>query len=60
MPSVQEFRLFEVCLSSEKKNIMIRALDNYLDMLERIQASKIKKESAKLLKDEIDKMKECP
>lgn len=59
MPLVPEFKLFEVCLDTEKKNIMIKALDNQLDLLERSQASEIRKRETRWLKEEIEKMKVC-
>lgn len=59
MPFVPEFRLFEVCLDPEKKQTMLKALDNQLELLERIQASKIKVREVKQLKADIEKMKVC-
>jgi len=56
---VPEFRLFEVCLDVEKKDIMIKALENQLDSLEKIQASRIIIRETKWLKEEIEKMKTC-
>lgn len=60
MPKIApEFRLFEVCLDRDKKDIMINALDNQLDLLERSRASSIRMRETKWLKDEIEKIKIC-
>lgn len=57
--AIQEFRLFEVCIDAEKKDIMLKALENQLDLLEKIQASKIRVQEVKQLKEEIEKMNVC-
>lgn len=59
MPLIPEFRLFNICLDREKKNIMVKALDNQLDLLERSRASEIRIRETRWLKDEIEKMKIC-
>lgn len=59
MALVSEFKLFEVCLDSDKKVIMLKALDKYLESLQESQASKIKLRETQWLKEEIEKMKEC-
>lgn len=59
MPKIAELRLFEVCLEEEKKLVMLKALDNRLDFLERSKASRIAMEDARHLIEEIQKMKTC-
>lgn len=59
MPLVPGFRLFETCLDREKKSIMVKALDNQLDLLEKSRASEIRIRETRWLKDEIEKMKIC-
>lgn len=59
MALIPEFKLFEVCLDSDKKAIMIKALDKYTESLESSQASKIKLREVRWLKEEIEKMKMC-
>lgn len=59
MALVPEFKLFEVCLYSDKKVIMLKVLDNYLGSLQESQASKIKLRETQWLKEEIEKMKTC-
>ncbi len=59
MTIVPQFRLFEVCLDPEKQSIMIKALDNQLDLLERSSASRGRIQETKWLKEEIEKMKIC-
>ena len=59
MALVPEFKLFEVCLDLDKKMIMIKALDNYIDSLQDVQASRIKLRETYWLKEEIEKMKVC-
>lgn len=56
---VPEFKLFNVCLDSDKKQIVIKALDNYLESLQKSQASRIKLHKTQWLKEEIEKMKIC-
>lgn len=59
MPIISEFRLFEVCLDEEKKDIMIRALDNQLYILERSRALRMKILEVQQLKEEIERTKVC-
>lgn len=59
MALVPESKLFNVCLDSGKKQIMIKVLDNYLGLLQESQASKIKLRETQWLKEEIEKMKTC-
>lgn len=59
MALVPESKLFEVCLYSDKKHIMIKALDKYLWSLQESQASRIKLRETQWLKEEIEKMKIC-
>lgn len=59
MPIASEEKLFTVCLNREKRDIMIKALDTYLDKLEKIQASRIVTRETRLLKEEIEKMRTC-
>lgn len=56
---IPEFKLFNVCLDSDKKQIMIKALDKYLESLQISQASMIKLRETQWLKEEIEKMKIC-
>ena len=59
MALVPEFKFFEVCIDSDKKQIMIKALDNYLESLRISQASIIKLRETQWLKEEIENMKMC-
>lgn len=56
---IGQWCLFEVCLDQEKKSIMIKALSNQLDLLDRSGASNIVMRETKWLKDEIEKMRTC-
>lgn len=54
-----EGRFFEVCLDKERKDIMIKALDIYIDRLEEGQASRNLTQRVRWLKEEIENMKTC-
>lgn len=56
---ITEDKLFDVCLNKEKRDAMLRALDIYLDRLERVQASRAVIRETIWLKKEIEKMKIC-
>jgi hypothetical protein len=59
MPIAPKNKLFSVCLEGSKKDIMIMALDSYLDSLESRQASRMIIREARWLKEEIEKMRLC-
>ena len=59
MQATFEGRFFEVCLNRERKDIMIKALDTYLDKLIERQASKSVIQKVTWLKEEIENMKMC-
>ena len=59
MANTEQWHLFEVCLDPEKKSIMIKALEDQLDLLERSGASRIRTQETRQLKEEIEKMKIC-
>jgi len=54
-----EQKLFSVCLESEKKNMIIKALDTQLDILIENHYSEKMIEKYRWLKEEIDKMNIC-
>jgi len=59
MPVIHERRLFEVCLDRSKKDLVLKAIDTYLDRLEKIRASRIVIRETLQLKQAIEKIKIC-
>lgn len=59
MTTDTELKLLYICLDKEKKETMIRALDSYLDSLEKVQASRMAIRDVIQLKQEIETMKIC-
>ena len=54
-----EQKLFSVCLEPEKKQMMLKALDNQLDILVKAQGSDIMIKRYKWLREEIYKTDIC-
>lgn len=54
-----EDKIFNVCTDREKRDMMIRALETYLEKLEDRQASRMITQRATWLKEEIEKMEIC-
>jgi len=54
-----EERFFDVCLDRERKDMMIKALDVYIDRLEERQVSINSTQRVRWLKEEIENMKTC-
>lgn len=52
-------RPFDICLDTERKGILVEALDNYINKLEKDQASKIKIDQARFLKEDLEKIRVC-
>jgi hypothetical protein len=59
MAAIFEGRFFDVCLDRERKDIMIKAIDIYIDRLEEGQASRSLTQRVRWLKEEIENMKTC-
>lgn len=54
-----EGRFFDVYLDIERKEIMVKALDVYIDILEEGQASRSLTQRVRCLKEEIENVKTC-
>jgi hypothetical protein len=59
MSIFSEQKLFSVCLEPEKKQMILKALDTQLNVLETIQGSEKVAQRYRWLKEEIDKMDIC-
>ena len=59
MPATFEGRFFDVCLDRERKDIIIKALNIYLDRLIESQGSRSVMQKVTRSKEEIENMKMC-